>query len=198
MATHAIRLALILSLSLLWFFTNTQQALACSCAPPGSPSRELARSAAVFSGKVIDIREYTDPNAMTFSSTDPTTVEFEVNTVWKGPSHETVYFTTRRSEASCGFTFVEGEQYIVYSHDGSTVSLCSRTSIISRALDDLEELGEGRAPESGSIGLTPEPPTTPSGSCAFSRNFEPATTDAAWLGIMAGLVWFGVRRRPRS
>ncbi len=198
MATHAIRLALILSLSLLWFFTNTQQALACSCVHPDPPLNELARSAAVFSGKVIQVREFHDPNSTTISSTDPTTVVFEVETIWKGPSYETMYFTTRRSEASCGFTFVEGEEYIVYSHDGSNVSLCSRTSILSQAHDDLEELGEGRAPESGSIGLTPEPPTTSSGSCAFSRNLGSATPDAAWLGIMAGLVWFGVRRRPRS
>ena len=197
MATHALRLGLILSLSLLGFFTSTQQALACSCVPPDPPLNELARSAAVFSGKVIQVREFHDPNTTTISSTDPTTVEFEVDTVWKGTSYETVYLTTARSGGSCGFTFVEGEEYIVYSHDGSNVSLCSRTSILSQAHDDLEELGEGRAPESDSVGLTPEPPTTSSGSCAFSRNLGSATPDAAWLGIMAGLVWFGVRRRPR-
>ena len=195
MKQHALRLGLILSLSLLWFVVNTQQAFACSCAPPDSPSEELTRSAAVFSGKVIDIREYKDPNSTTISSTDPTTVVFEVDTVWKGPSNATVYFTTPRSEASCGFSFAEGEEYIVYSRNGSSVSLCSRTNTLSQAQVDLEELGEGRSPQPGSVGPTQVPHTPSSGSCAFSNDLE--TSDAAWLGIMAGLVWFGVRRRPR-
>ena len=153
--TTPVRLGLILSLSLLWFFSNSEQALACSCVRPGAPSEELAQSAAVFTGRVISVREFHDPNATTISSTDPTTVEFEVETVWKGLSHETVYFTTARSEASCGFTFVEGEDYIIYSHDGSTVILCSRTALLENADSDLAELGEGHTPQPGSIGPTP-------------------------------------------
>lgn len=197
MATHAFRLGLILSLSVLWFLANMEQGFACSCAPPDSPSEELARSAAVFSGKVIDIREYNDPNSTTISSTDPTTVKFEVETVWKGPAYETMHFTTARSGASCGFTFVEGEDYIVYSHGGSTVSLCSRTALLKSAQADLGELGEGRPTEPSSVGPSPESPPASSGSCGFSNKIGSATTDAAWLGIMAGLIWFGVRRPPR-
>ena len=197
--THAIRLGLILSLSLLWFFANTGQSLACSCVRPGSPSEELAQSSSVFVGRVVSVREFNDPNAThDYSSTDPTTVEFEVDTIWKGPYNETIYLTTARSEASCGFTFDEGEEYIVYSRDGSTVSLCSRTALLENAAADLNELGQGRARPNGSVGPTPEPPTTASGSCTFSNDFGSATADATWLGIMAGLVWFGVRRRPRS
>ena len=85
MATYVIRLALILSLSMLWFFANTGQSMACSCVPPDSPSEELAQSAAVFAGRAVSVREFRDPNTTTISSTDPTTVEFEVNTIWKGP-----------------------------------------------------------------------------------------------------------------
>ena len=196
--THAIRLGLILSLSLLWFFANTGQSLACSCVRPGSPSEELAQSSSVFAGRAVSVREFHDPSTTTISSTDPTTVEFEVNTVWKGTSYETMYLTTARSGASCGFTFVEGEEYIVYSRDGSSVSLCSRSALLENAEADLDELGHGRTPQSGSVASTPEPPTTSSGSCAFSNDFGSATADATWLGIMVGLVWFGVRRRPRS
>ena len=196
--THAFRLVLILSLSLLWFFANTGQSLACSCVRPGSPSEELAQSSSVFAGRVVSVREFNDPNAThDYSSTDPTTVEFEVDTIWKGPYNETIYLTTARSEASCGFTFDEGEEYIVYSRDGSTVSLYSRTALLENAEADLNELGQGRAPQTGSVGPTPEPPPTSSGSCAFSNDFGSATADATWLGIMAGLVWFGVRRQPR-
>ena len=74
---------------------------------------------------------------------DPTTVGFEVSTVWKGPSYATTYLTTARSDGSCGFGFVEGEEYIVYSHVGSGVSLCSRTALRKNAKPDLDELGEG-------------------------------------------------------
>ena len=137
---------------------------------------------------------------------DPTTVGFEVSTVWKGPSYATAYLTTARSEASCGFTFDEGEEYIVYSRDGSTVSLCSRTALLENAEAELNELGEGHKPQPGTKGPMPGTPEFPpqqspeiewvdtaSGGCGLGS----PTADAAWLGIMAGLVWFGVRRRPR-
>ena len=198
MAIHAFRLVLILSLSLLWFFANTGQILACSCVRPGSPSEESAQSSSVFAGRVVSVREFHDPSTTTISSTDPTTVKFEATTIWKGPSYETMYLTTERSEASCGFTFVEGEEYIVYSRDGSTVSLCSRTALLENAEADLDELGQGRAPQTGTIAPVPEQDTTPSGGgCSLSSRTGSASADAAWLGIMAGLVWFGVRRRPR-
>ena len=205
--THAIRLGLILSLSLLWFFANTGQSLACSCVRPGSPSEELAQSSSVFAGRVVSVREFNDPNAThDYSSTDPTAVEFEVDTIWKGSSNETIYLTTARSEASCGFTFDEGEEYIVYSRDGSTVSLCSRTALLENAEAELNELGEGHKPQPGTKGPMPGTPEFPpqqspeiewvdtaSGGCGLGS----PTADAAWLGIMAGLVWFGVRRWPR-
>ena len=135
--THAIRLGLILSLSLLWFFANTGQSLACSCVRPGSPSEELAQSSSVFAGRVVSVREFNDPNAThDYSSTDPTTVEFEVDTIWKGPYNETIYLTTARSEASCGFTFDEGEEYIVYSRDGSLLA-CAAGLPYSRTLQPI-------------------------------------------------------------
>ena len=194
MAIHVLRLGLILSVSLPWFFANTGQSSACSCVPPDSPSQELARSATVFSGKVIDVRKYDDPNTTTISSTDPTTIEFEVTSVWKGPSFETIYLTTPRSEASCGFTFVKDEEYVVYSRDGTTVSLCSRTALLENADADPDELGQGHDPQLGTSGTPPEELVpTEGGGCGFGS----ATDDAAWLGIMAGLVWFGVRRRSR-
>ena len=49
------------------------------------------------------------------SSDDPTTVEFEVTTVWKGQENRTIHLITPRGESSCGFAFVEGVEYIGYS-----------------------------------------------------------------------------------
>ena len=78
------------------------------------------------------------------SSADPTTVEFEVTTVWKGRENRTIHLTTPRGESSCGFAFVEGVEYIVYSLNGFPVYLCSRTNRLSAAGADLAALGEGQ------------------------------------------------------
>ena len=206
---RATQMALIVSLIGLRLFANTQQAHACSCVPPGPPSEALAESAAVFAGKVTSVREFQDPNATTYSSTDPTTVEFQVDTVWKGPSYGTMSLTMARSGASCGFTFVEGEEYVVYSRDGATVSLCSRTRSIANAQEDIDELGEGERPEPGSAS-TPEPRAVPTPPVrAATRRTGPfraacrsmrasSLRDASAVALMAGLIWLGLRRRPRG
>ena len=196
---RAMQVALILSLGGVWLLANTGESHACSCVAPGPPSEELAESAAVFVGKVTSVREFSDPNSTTYSSTDPTTVDFEVHTAWKGPSYETMSLTTARSGASCGFTFVEGEEYIVYSRDGATVSLCSRTRPAAYAQEDFDELGEGQKPDPGSRGPTPEPNGGPSGSmsCGLASYEGHGPQDASALFMVSGLIWLGLRGRPR-
>ena len=145
-----IRVALIVPLISLSILLHPEQSYACSCVTPGSPSEEMATSAAVFMGRVVTVREFERDDGL-ISSTDPTTIEFAVSTVWKGPSYETMFLTTARWDGSCGFTFVESENYVVYSRNGSTVSLCSRTRSLSEAQHDLAELGKGQAPLLGTI-----------------------------------------------
>ena len=203
---RVIQAALVVALIGLWLFANTEQSYACSCVPPGPPSEALAESAVVFAGKVTSVREFEDPNATTFSSTDPTTVEFKVDAVWKGPSYETMSLATARSDASCGFTFIEGEEYVVYSRDGATVSLCSRTRPVAYAQEDFDELGEGDKPGAGSTGPTPEPPRGReadlsdggTASCGLSPHAGLIPRDASAAALMAGLVWLGLRRRRRG
>lgn len=188
--------ALILLLIGLWASMNPQQVSACSCVRPGSPSEELANSEAVFRGTVTSVREFERGDG-TWSSMDPTTVEFDVTTVWKGSLHQTMAFTTARSSASCGFTFEEGVEYMVYSWDGSGVSLCSRTRSVSEAQDDLKELGEGSAPGPVRVGPTPDLSDYDTGGvCGIGAS----TPDVSWLGLMAGVVLLGLRTksgRPR-
>ena len=192
--TLAMRLTLIVVITGFWFFTNWEQSNACSCAPPGSPSEALTESATVFQGKVVLVQELVRQDGL-LSSMDPTTVEFEVSAVWKGPAHEIMHLTTPRFGASCGFTFVEGDDYVVYSRDGSTVGLCSRTASVSNAQADLDDLGEGRAPGAGTVAPTPDVSENGSGGgCGLSSN----SSDTSWLMSMAGLVWFGLRRRPQQ
>ena len=159
-----IAVSLALMIGVLWFLGNPGQAHACKCAQPGTPSEELEESSAVFAGRVVSVRHSFDPDAASVSREDRTTVGFEVSTVWKGTVHEDMYITTPPTGGSCGFTFVEGEEYIVYAYDSAycddsyTVGICSRTALLGQAQDDIDAFGEGHAPQAGTGGSAPEGP----------------------------------------
>ena len=110
----AARLVFIALLIGLWVVVGPKRIHACYCGPRGTPAEALAESAAVFEGKVISARDL-ERNDQIMSSDDPTTVEFEVTTVWKGQENRTIHLITPRGESSCGFAFVEGVEYIGYS-----------------------------------------------------------------------------------
>ena len=156
---------------------------ACYCVPPSSVSEALSRSKLVFAGEAILVREFEGAEMA---------VEFSVASVWKGSVGETKYLTTPRYEDSCGLTFVEGEEYLVYSENGSKVFLCSRTRPILEATADLSELGEGRHPPTSelSTSLQDVPAERTGGGCERG-----SAVDVTAMGLMAGLVWLGVRKR---
>ena len=118
---------------------------ACSCAILDTPIEEVVEnSAAVFTGKVIDIKKPTGPIV---SSLDPIQVTFEIRSSWKGINENKVTLTTARSTASCGFDFTKGESYLVYASDGGkpgelNVHNCSRTVQLASAQADLRDLGQ--------------------------------------------------------
>ena len=138
-AVRAAVLSLALMVGVLWFLGDPGQVHACKCAQPGTPSEELEKFSAVFAGRAVSIQHSYDPKAASVSPEDRTTVGFEVSAVWKGTVHEDMYITTPPTGGSCGFTFVEGEEYIVYGHDsnyadgGYTVGICSRTALLGQA-----------------------------------------------------------------
>ena len=177
-----------LLVGVLWLLGNTGQAYACSCAEPGSPIEALETSAAVFVGRVVSIEGAFDPDEAPYSPEDRTTVGFEVDGVWKGVVHERMYVTTRPDGASCGFAFAEGEEYVVYAHDSAEVDggygvyRCSRTALLSQAQADIDALGEGDAPRSGTGGPVPgqSPDTAVGGVWAILRAIIAAV--AQWLG----------------
>ena len=135
-----------------------------SDAPREGHYGELEKFSAVFAGRAVSIQHSYDPKAASVSPEDRTTVGFEVSAVWKGTIHEDMYITTPPTGGSCGFTFVEGEEYIVYGHDsnyadgGYTVGICSRTALLGQAQADIDALGEGNAPQAGTGGPAPEEP----------------------------------------
>ncbi len=116
-----------------------QPVFACSCARPDKPRVELERAAAVFAGEVTGIE--TEGRDLK--------VEIKVEKVWKGAVTRTITVQTARSSAACGYSFAAGKKYLIYAHgkESLSVSLCSRTSPLESAAEDLKELGEGKQPD---------------------------------------------------
>ena len=200
--TYAAKLALIATLCGLWLFAGVGQVEACSCGPRPSPSGAYHSSTVVFSGKVVAIRGFDIPAWGTYSSADRGTVELQVSTVWKGPVQETMFVTTVRDEAGCGFTFAEGEEYVIYSRSDATppeVSLCSRTRLAANAQEEFDALGEGSTPEPGSRAPEPEveQPKNSAGGFNILSQSARAPRDAWGLGLIAGVALLALRRRPR-
>jgi hypothetical protein len=109
-------------------------ASACSCMPPRPTERELARSSAVFAGKVVDLK----------TGFRTTKVSFRVSEVWKGPERETLEVRTAREGTTRDYRFYEGREYLVYAGGRKMeVGSCGRTTPLSEASADLEALGSG-------------------------------------------------------
>ncbi len=194
----------------LWLLGNPAQVQACSCVEPGTPSEELEKFSAVFAGRVVSVQHSFDPDAgsVVREAEDRTTVGFEVSAVWKGTVHEDMYITTPPTGGSCGFTFVEGEEYIVYGHDsnyddgGYTVGICSRTALLGLAQADLDAFGEGQAPLVGTGGPAPEQPRVTSGDVELPNTggYVPpfwTLTLLAGIGAAATVLGLGLLVRGR-
>ena len=113
-----------------------------------------------------------------------------------------MFVTTVRDEAGCGFTFAEGEEYVIYSRSDATppeVSLCSRTRLAANAQEEFDALGEGSTPEPGSRAPEPEveQPKNSAGGCNILSQSARAPRDAWGLGLIAGVALLALRRRPR-
>ena len=174
---------------------SARPAHACSCPSPRPPLEAFANSESVFAGKVVAVSDF-PPDG--YASYDPRFVTFKVGTVWKGPSYEVMFVTTPLSEASCGFTFIEGQQYIVYAWKEVDVVLCSRTRLAAYAQEDLDALGKGSMPKAGSIAPVPESrPEDNGGGCELSLGYMPGRVDLTMVGMLAPLAWLMCRKRSR-
>ncbi|MCQ6276376.1 hypothetical protein JMM81_15785 [Bacillus sp. V3B] len=123
-------------------------ASACSCAELPSVEEEFDRSKAVFSGKVVDIREKRSLKGYTSKS-----VLFEVVNTWKGVEQSQIIITTGQGGGDCGFDFKEGQEYLVYANESTMYGvkslvtvICDRTNELSSSQKDLEVLSEGQPP----------------------------------------------------
>lgn len=126
---------------LLFALVYSQAAFACSCAPPPPPAAALRQASAVFAGRVI---------AISPAAGHRKRVVFRAEEIWKGASSPFISVSTWTDEAACGNSYSIGERWLVYANGGNalTTSLCSRTTQIQNAQQDLQALGIGSTPPS--------------------------------------------------
>ena len=148
---YALRTSATVLLAGLCFLLAAVEAHACSCGDTPSPSVALAQAAKVFSGKVVHISDGGGTQREPALLSGYILVEFEVYAVWKGPAYATMFVETAWWSGSCGVEFYLGQEWLVYSYDGVTAHPCGRTRSLSRAQADIDELGEGQVPASGTI-----------------------------------------------
>ncbi len=182
------RVVLIVVVALVVLAADARCAWACSCEPPGSTAAERERATAVFAGRVERLEA---GNGSIVSKTDPAVqVTFAVQQVWKGDVPQTMFLTTAQWGASCGYTFEQGQQYLVYAftfNDTLQAYLCSRTRPLADAQDDLAVLGEGRVPVAAPTPITrPTPVTTPQPIPADEDTIFSQTSSLAGLITVGG------------
>lgn len=102
-------------------------AWACSCAGGFDP---LERAEMAFVGVVEDMDDELIGSDVK--------VEFAVESILKGDPGKKVTLVTAKDEASCGYRFVEGGRYQVYSVDGATSS-CDGNEMLARMHQEVED-----------------------------------------------------------
>ncbi len=185
-----LRLLLAVSMISLGLVISPASTYACSCVPPGTPAEELAGSSLVFRGAVTSIGTPDDDGWLS--------IDFDVETVWKGPQSETITLTTHSDSAACGYPFEAGVDYVVYSWDGVDVGRCGRTAPVELAGEDLaafdggiQSVGDSGFPDTGIGGLAGDD----SGQDKQSAMLVIGAATALMLGF-AGLRLYLRRQEP--
>ncbi|HSH04534.1 MAG TPA: hypothetical protein VLL52_18635 [Anaerolineae bacterium] len=138
------RMLLIITLLLPWLTHPSDTAWACSCVEGETVTDAVNRAHLVFAGEVTDEQTL----STLFSSTD-TAYAFNVQEVWKGEASRNLVIQTAKDSAACGYNFNVGNTYLVYAYEYEgqlQTNLCSRTTELSSATEDLNILGSGNPP----------------------------------------------------
>lgn len=111
----------------------------CSCVGSRDVPSSVASADAVFTGRVIRVRNSTRDGLQIRR------VTLRVDRAWKGVGSRTVAVMTA-SGSSCGFPFRRRRSYLVFASANPNGSLftgvCDRTAELSRAASDLRGLGQ--------------------------------------------------------
>jgi hypothetical protein len=109
-------------------------ALACDCVPEVEMSLEFHRTRTIFVGRVTKI----EPDASSKGAL--LVVTFEVTDDLKVTNRSIIKIKTSSSGRACGYEFRLGQMYLVYANlarPGLMTSVCSRTTHLSKAKNDL-------------------------------------------------------------
>jgi hypothetical protein len=109
------------------------------CAIPGTPEAALNSSTAVFTSKLTDIINTTNP---TYNFIEYTYV-FEVIKIYKGNISNQVNIKYICDALPCEQAFFTNKEYLVYAYelnDELWVSGCGRTKLLSLATEEVEKL----------------------------------------------------------
>lgn len=150
---------------------------ACSCPEPEPPEVAAEEADAVFAGEIVEFDE-PEPDAF-----DDRTGVVAVHSVWVGEVAEETVLSTAADQGLCGVEPAVGEEYLVYARAGDdgtlTTDLCTRTTELDRADDDLAALGEP---------VDPRPTEPGDGSTGTTSGPSVVLAVALWAGAAAGTV----------
>ena len=136
------RRATFILMSAIGFVITAEHAQACTWSAPATPAEGLKRSAAVFRGRVNEIRRpFLDGLGLT--KTGGHRVEFEVLKQWKGTLSRSAAIVTRLTGEACGFPFEKNKEYLVYAvTEPSDIQsgICTGTKNIADAEQEMKEL----------------------------------------------------------
>ena len=129
---------------------------ACSCALIGDVSDAIEGTEVIFAGTVVGANTLSQ---RLFNSEPRFT--FAVSEAWKGTESARVVVRTGRGGGDCGYGFATGMDYLVYATDADNspltsndlaTGICTRTTPLLRANEDLALLGDGVKPEAAPPG----------------------------------------------
>ena len=220
----AMGLATAMSIIGVTIFAGDDETHACSCIWR-SPSEAMSNSTVVFSGEVLGKRRI-ESGWFEFDHYYEIEFRVNVVWKGMVNEVSFIYTLPDSSSCGGWPWFEEEQEYVIYARYNNPVQvfLCDHILVMSEAQEDLEFLGEGMKPDHGSVSPTwappleptPEPTPTPTSTPVSTptptmQNESEATgrgcnllarssyTDfgALPLGLVAGIAWFGVRKRRR-
>src|SRR5712692_1956862 len=129
--------------ALLLLLAQPESANSCSCAKT-TPCESFANSTAVFIGRMITGSEKvrTESSGDLTVSIEAGMVRFAVEETFKGDLGSEVGISVNSNKGtSCGpYGLMHGERYVVYAYGsaaGLSTGVCTRTSLVSKAAEDL-------------------------------------------------------------
>lgn len=162
-ARRSVHGSVLAALTLAAVFIAPRSASACTCADSRMPCALDSRGAAIIVGTVLELVPVAPASPTASSHVPQRTYRVQISEVFNGSGKpgDVVTVTTPDGESACGYNFRVGTEYLVYAEPGSgtlTTSLCTRTSPLQAAAEDLallREIKEGHPVSrlTGTLGL---------------------------------------------